>query len=115
MANQRGHLSYQAGSPGCAGYGWRCYYLLGGQSIILAMASTTAGSSASEGFGSFHLFHPTSILIPLGSRLSVFFLVCFGCFVLVSCVFLVLFPFGGCFHLDIPRFREVSISSNLIE
>ena len=79
------------------------------------MASTTAGSSASEGFGSFHLFHPTSILIPLGSRLSVFFLVCFGCFVLVSCVFLVLFPFGGCFHLDTQgsaRFQSHPVSSN---
>ena len=49
---------------GCEGCGWPCYYgrplgglgtgrrwyLLCGQSIILAMASTTAGSSASEGF-----------------------------------------------------------------
>ncbi len=102
MANQRGHVSYQAttGPPGCAGCGWRCsygrplgglgtgrrWYLLGGQSIILAMASTTAGSSASEGSGSFHLSHRTSILIPLVSLFSVLLVGCLGCFVL--CVFL---------------------------
>ena len=103
---------------GGLGTGHRCY-LLGGQSIILAMASTTAGSSASEGFGSFHLFHPTSILIPLGSRLFVLSLVCFGCFAFVLCVcvcvFLVLFLFGGCFHLDTQgsaRFQSHPISSN---
>ena len=89
------------------------WYLLGGQSINLAMASTTAGSSASEGFGSFHLFHPTSILIPLGSRLFVFLFVCLGCFVLVLCVFLVLFLVGVCFHLDTRGFNL--IQTHLIE
>ena len=103
---------------GGLGTGHRCY-LLGGQSIILAMASTTAGSSASEGFGSFHLFHPTSILIPLGSRLFVLSLVCFGCFAFVLCVCVCVrvscsVSFWWLLSLGYPGFREVSISSNLI-
>ena len=85
---------------------WAVYYP--------AMASATAGSSASEGLGSFHLSHPTSILIPLGSLLSVF---CFWLFVwgvLCFVCFLFCFLLVFLFSLGHPGFREVSFSSNLI-
>ncbi len=135
VANQRGHLSYQAttGSPGCAGCGWRCYYgrplgglgtrhrcyLLGGLSIILAMASTTAGSSASEGFGSFHLFHQTSILIPwvpgcLFCCLFVLVVLCLFCVCFLFCLFLVVAFTSFTWIPRVPRGFNL-IQSHLIE